>query len=327
MVEYIMLSILNAVVRPLDQVITSIMTAKWRDERIDRPIFIIGVERSGTTLLYSLLANHPDLYWLSRLDSLIPDCPAVSSAFRRLVSRLLPVEQGYVAIPGTISRSKGLLPPSECLPYWRKIFKWGTEENYLIEDDYFTEEDVTNEVREWFYSDLRVRLAWSGKRRVLFKQPGLSLKVRFLSAVFPDGIFLHVIRNPIANFLSMVKAKESSREQFWGIKIPGWREFLQAPKELQAVLQIQRTLEIIERDIRQAGVLERFLRVRYEDITDNPRETLNKILEFCGLKWSDNLEFAIQGIRNRKESREFPGGLSEEVKEILRSLCERYGYS
>ena len=30
-----------------------------------RAIFVVGVEHSGTTILYRMLARHPDLAWLS----------------------------------------------------------------------------------------------------------------------------------------------------------------------------------------------------------------------------------------------------------------------
>ncbi len=35
---------------------------------IYKPIFIVGVPRSGTTLLYDLMAYHPDLAFFSQLD-------------------------------------------------------------------------------------------------------------------------------------------------------------------------------------------------------------------------------------------------------------------
>ena len=40
--------------------------------KIDRPIFIIGVGRSGTTILYNLLSIHPELCWFSRYSDMLP---------------------------------------------------------------------------------------------------------------------------------------------------------------------------------------------------------------------------------------------------------------
>ncbi|MBW2123994.1 MAG: sulfotransferase [Deltaproteobacteria bacterium] len=316
----------NKVLSLLDALLASALKERWRGEKIDRPIFIIGVERSGTTLLYSLLANHPDLYWLSRLDSAIPGCPLFSSVIRRLVafgmSRAI-----YVAIPGTISRSQGLMPPSECLPYWRRIFGWGTEDNYLIPDDRFIEKHVTDDMRKHLYRDLRIRTNFSGKKRMLFKQPGLSLRTRFINDVFPDAIFLHVIRDPVANWLSLVGAKKSSRERFWGIKIPGWQQLLQEPIEVQAALQIQKTLEFIEYDVQEANAIGRYIQVRYESLINHPQRTLNDCVRFCGLKWQNRLDKAIQGVQAISRSDILPENIPEEAKKILFLLREKYRYA
>ena len=41
-------------------------TTKSEELEIIKPIFIVGVPRSGTTLLYHLLAQHPDVGWFSK---------------------------------------------------------------------------------------------------------------------------------------------------------------------------------------------------------------------------------------------------------------------
>jgi len=39
---------------------------KSEELEITKPIFIVGVPRSGTTLLYHLLGQHPSLAWFSK---------------------------------------------------------------------------------------------------------------------------------------------------------------------------------------------------------------------------------------------------------------------
>ena len=319
------LFLLDRLLSPLDGLLARMSKKHIARIKIHQPIFIIGLERSGTTLLYSILANHPDLYWLSRLDSVLPSNPNLSSLLRRFISPIL-TKSTYIAIPGTISRSKGLLPPSECLPYWRQIFKWGNEENYMIEDDHFTEADVDEGIRGFLYEDFGTRLFWMQKKRLLFKQTGFCLKIRFLNAVFPDALFLHIIRDPFMNFLSLVRAKEASHEKFWGIKIPGWRDFLAADKRLQAAIQIRTTLEIIERDIYKAQALERYLQVKYEHLISNPRKTLMEVLQFCDLNWTDKMEDALNGIRRDQRKRP-QDNIPQEIMNILSPVAEKYGYT
>ena len=51
---------------------------------IDRPIFILGNIRSGTTILYNLLATHPEVCWFSNYSDRYPNANAVPLLHRLL---------------------------------------------------------------------------------------------------------------------------------------------------------------------------------------------------------------------------------------------------
>ena len=51
---------------------------------IDRPIFVVGCHRSGTTVLYEALAAHPDVACFTNASNLLPQVPLLSNAFCRL---------------------------------------------------------------------------------------------------------------------------------------------------------------------------------------------------------------------------------------------------
>ena len=54
-----------------------------------RPIFIIGVEHSGTTILYRMLARHPDLAWLSQYSMRGGEVPSrMRVPFYSLINRV-----------------------------------------------------------------------------------------------------------------------------------------------------------------------------------------------------------------------------------------------
>ncbi|MHC4473659.1 MAG: sulfotransferase, partial [Planctomycetota bacterium] len=49
----------------------------------DRPIFIVGPHRSGTTLLYRKLAMHPDVGYYNRADRRCPWSPLLARMLTR----------------------------------------------------------------------------------------------------------------------------------------------------------------------------------------------------------------------------------------------------
>ena len=231
----------------------------------EKPIIIFGAERSGTTLLYSLLANHPDLYWFSRLDSVFPQAPAFCTIIRRVVNYVKPNEN-HVAVKDKLSRSRGLIPPSECFPYWRRYFRYvdETDENDLG-DDYYDARDLNGDTNDFILSDINLRLRLLDKKRLLLKQPAFSLKIGYFNKLFPDALFVHVLRHPLSNYESLLEAKQKSDKKYWGSKFPGWRKYRDADLQLQAGIHLKTILDIITDDVKDCGILNhRYLRIKYE---------------------------------------------------------------
>jgi hypothetical protein len=319
---------LNAPTKLVDRAAAKLVGERAATVEITKPLLILGPERSGTTLLYSLLANHPDLYWFSRLDSIVPDAPVIATRVRQLAARLSSARRQYHAIPGTISRSRGALPPSECLPYWRGIFHWGDEQDYGVEDDRFLASELTEETRLSVARDLRTRLGLSGKPRLLFKQPGFSLKISFLDALFPDAIFIHCVRHPMDNLLSMVKAKRGSGERYWGTKIPAWRDYIDADPTLQAAVQIEAVERIIAEDVALIDDREaRYTRVRLEDLQTDGAARMAELLEFCQLDPSSAVDSAMSHVVSRDAVKDYSSlEMSPGVVEIVKRLCSQADY-
>ena len=294
--------------------------------KIERPIIIIGVERSGTTLLYSILSNHPDLYWFSRLDSMLPGATYLATITRRIISNIVRNDI-YLAIPNTISRTRGLIPPSECLPYWRKYFKFVDEnKNGVKDDDYYSEEDLESHTLKRIHHDLERRLALLGKKRLLLKQPAFSLKIGYFNKLFPDAIFVHVLRHPFTNYDSLYRAKRNSNKKYWGTKFPGWRAYRDIGLEIQSMMHLKEVLEIIERDVHaRDGLPERYLIIKYEDLIEKSLDSLTKVITFCGLEWCQEMHSVLDNIA-RNSGTKVTLLESIEVRKAITPLVNRYGY-
>lgn len=262
--------------------------------QIKKPVFIVGPERSGTTLLYSILSNADGFYWFSQVDSVIPTRPLLAEIIRRFFKII--DRSAFVAHPGGISSIKGINTPSECNSYWKKIFKWGDEQNYLVGNDRFVEEDLSEEQIQYINEDFGKRLKYSGKSRILLKQPGFSLKLRLWNHVFPDAIYLICTRDLEDNVCSLVKAKEESDENFWGTKVDGWKEHMEADYRTQALLQLKKIYKNIADDLENENIAKNTMIVSYDQFVAESEKMSMRIAEFCDVQWNEQMKFASQEI-------------------------------
>lgn len=268
--------------------------SNYLDNKIEKPVFIVGPERSGTTLIYGLLSNADEFYWLSRIDSLMPSMTIMSCVLRKALCFLQP--EVHAAAYEEISMMKGLITPSECMPYWRTLFGWGDEENYLIDDDRFSEQDVTPEIRKRLHKDFDRRMSFLGKSRLLVKQPGFSLKLSFWDAVFENGLYIICTRSVEDNMRSLVKVRKKSDEQFWGTKVPGWRNYLNADDRTKYLFQLFQIYKIMLESIERRHLVEQVMVVPYEKMILDPEMTSRKVAEFCEVEWNPAMEKSLAHI-------------------------------
>ena len=154
------------------------------------PVFVFGADHSGTTILYRMLAYHPDLSWLSQFSLRRGEIPGRR---RRLaadrVDRVLRVVPHPWRKESTRLRHWLVPQPGEEATIWA----------YLLEDD----ETSPDRVR----SHLVAFSASHGGRRLLAKRPDFYRHLGLLKAAFPNARFVHIVRDGRPVALSL-RAKE-----------------------------------------------------------------------------------------------------------------------
>jgi hypothetical protein len=225
---------------------------------IDRPIFIIGPHRSGTTVFFELLGTHPDVgypnVWTRRFPS-----------FPRL---------GY-----GLMRVGGRDHPREAQRFW--------DYHWRGDDDVMTAEDATPEISQWYRSRVARMLALRGAPRMVAKYPRLSFRMGWLDRVFPGALFVHVVRDWRAVVSSTVrrKAKREERGGGWfGVRPPGWREMTDLPHEVAAARLYRLATEEIEREGRRLPG--RVFTVRYGALCASPVRVIESLCSELGLAWT-----------------------------------------
>jgi hypothetical protein len=232
---------------------------------IDRPIFIVGPHRSGTTLLYEVLGRHPDLGYFNRQDRRFPGAPRMAAWLTRL---------------------SGHDRPREAQPVWDRFKRGG--------DDTMTAEHATPDVSVWFRRRVATTLRLRGAPRFVAKYPRLSLRLDWLDAIFPDALFVHVQRDwrAVVNSTVNRQAKRRRRGGGWfGVHHPGWEEMGELPMEVVATRQFVAVTETLEAAAQRfAG---RLFPLRYEGLCREPLDTLSGLLASVDLRWSADFERSV----------------------------------
>jgi hypothetical protein len=149
-----------------------------------------------------------------------------------------------------------------------------------------------------------------------------------LNEIFPDAIFIHIIRDGRAVVHSIKRAREKHSAQFWGTKPPGWRDVLTHPALESCALQWKMIMEHILESAQHLPQ-NRYFEVKYEDFIARPAETFTCLGEKCGLTWSDGfMDDIANGLQNRNFK--WQTNLNPDEKDtlalLLGELLGRLGY-
>jgi hypothetical protein len=245
---------------------------------LSRPVFFVGMPRSGSTLVFDIVTRNPSLAWPSLYVNAMPALPRVEllrNAFdNRAWSMRGQQRQRTRWIPGN-----RLLPqPSEAYPFWNRHAGESFARGYL-EDQVATtstSDTVRRAVLQIVQSQRRARFA--------AKLTGPP-RVAFLRSIFPDAVFVHLVRDGRAVVQSLLGV------DFWrrngGMEGPYWHG---APVEsfideweasgrdpgVLAGLQWRTVVRRFRDESVQLGPTD-FVEVRYEDFVADPLSQIRKI--------------------------------------------------
>ena len=160
---------------------------------ISRPIFIIGVPRSGTTLLYNLMAHHKDLAWFSQYD-LSKVFSKEFLHFYKLRKRLFDIREWSYGKRDIPNYEVLFDVPIEFPQFWE----------HYIGQDWADEKDVDDSSKKHLRETISQIIISKNKKRFLSKYPRNSVRIRYLNKVFPGSIFVNIVRDGRAVVASML---------------------------------------------------------------------------------------------------------------------------
>lgn len=190
------------------------------------------------------------------------------------------------------------------------------------------------------------------RRRLLDKTPRNALRIGFVDAVFPDAVYVFLVRDGRDNVNSLINAWRSPRyrtyelpephsipgtdPRWWKfILYPGWRADDRGPLEVVCAKQWRIANEHIEAAAERLGS-SRCTRVRHEDLVERPVEEIARLMSFLDLPFEDDVRARAEAVKTTpvnaltppargKWRRENPREV-ERVLDLIAPINERLGY-
>lgn len=323
---------------------------KWYEDKIlkvdtshievDSPIFLIGLPRSGTTMLQDILCTHPNLAYITNAMHMYRDCFCAIEDIRK---RLKLDFKGERFLEDSVEVGPG--SPNEGHLFFAE---WAGLDIYSLDHIELRIEDLTPEQIARGQEVIR-RVIWcfGGQANRFFnKNPGHLTSILLIKDMHPDAKIIYIVRDARMCANSMVKLYRRSRAQearvhaLLDLNNGDARSFIPYPRlpNLKAYIaqygpdNLQTTANLWNDAIsyvdKRKDQLPFFYEVRYEDILANPKEEIFKLLEFCELPKIEDRNSAfweklnkIGVVRHTNKYENF-----ELIEEICRENMQRYGY-
>jgi hypothetical protein len=282
--------------------------------KIDKPVFIIGVGRSGSTIFHRIFTRHPNVAWLSsRLCNRFPSKPSVN--------RLLMKAIDYPLV-GEFLRKR--FRSGEGYQFWEYYCK-----GFSSPCRDLLPQDVTNKVKEQI-PQVMSEILTSKRNRLLLKITGWP-RIGFLHEIFDDAKFIHIKREGGAVINSMINV-----DWWWGWRGPQnwrWGELEASQKEewerfnesFIALAGIE--LQILSHAMEKAKRFvddDNLMEVRYEDLCSNPVNIFEEVFEFCELEQLPDLENIIKKHPLRNANYKWQQELTNDQKRIIEHFVRSY---
>lgn len=241
---------------------------------IDRPIFIVGMPRSGSTAYHRVLAEHPALATTTHLTRKAPACYPALKLLSLFVHNHKPGEAGTM---------------------WDKFVTGDT--------DILRAADVTPASRRYYTTAVANVLRLYDRPRFISKCPRNGMRMDFLRAIFPDALFIHLVRDGRAVCRSVLERRQRAGglDRWWDVKPEAWRE-MERDTPVASVGRQWRAVVRYVREVGQTFPAAQFMELRYEDFTRDPVGFLGRTAAFCGLDWSEDARrTASRSIEDRND--------------------------
>jgi hypothetical protein len=211
-------------------------------------------------------------------------------------------------------------------------------------------EEVTDQVRQTAHKLFATYLTAVVSKRVVDKYPELIFRVPFVRQIFSDAKFIFLVRNgwntcqSIEGWSERLGTKvQNETHDWWGVNnrkwkllveqlaavTPGFQEIIPQISAynrhtdmaaVEWILTMQEGLNLVQK------FPESIYMLRYEKLVNQPRQTLQQLLNFCELPPDEKMiKYACQTLSNTQDNQVF--SLAPELLPLFEETMTALGYS
>jgi len=233
-------------------------------EVYERPIFIIGAPRSGSTWFLQLLLSGYRFSYISNLASLLYTSPSLATSIMLRFSTAYSTSN----FKSTFGYVNGLNAPSE----GGKLVDYWFGKDPVNVDPNITKSKIMKK------SINKISKLLDGP--FIVKNLKLSLQLPKLTKLFPNAIFINITRKPLYNAQSIILAKRALKidEKGWfSFVLPDQEELLKLELYEQVVHQISYIEKFILKMKKQIHK-DNFIEIKYNDLCNNTTEIVDEVV-------------------------------------------------
>lgn len=260
------------------------------DVPIQRPVFILGLVRTGTTMASYLMDSDPANRSLLRWEAYNvtpPAAPGMTRSDERCQAEMAQDEAMIKANPGMFATHfEAADGPTECVHLLAQDFRsmmFAALSTTPVYADWLLHCDMSS-AYEHRKRVLQILQSTNPGRWVL-KMPSDSVFIPYIFKTFPDAKVIWTHRNPYQAFASSFSMRGKSRKIFnKDIDI----DYMRGKWPTQLALHLARPLAMAQ------SRPEDIYHLYYDDLTANPLAEMKKVYDWLGDEWTDVAEAGMQ---------------------------------
>lgn len=264
----------------------------------EKPVFIIGHWRTGSTLLHQLMCLDNQFVTPSVFQVTVPDCfisieKYYKPVMRKMMDTTRPMDNVKFGPDAPQEDEFALFRLTLRSPLQRVVFPHRSR-YFLTDDNHFlnnrSESERWERAMMYFYR----KLSFRNNKRVLIKNPFHSMRLKTLMKLFPDAVFIHIYRNPLDVIPSTIRMWNIIARQNWMNK--KWS----GPSVEEVVRLYNLMLHRIEEDMTHVGP-NRFAAVKYEELERDTVGVIRNLYQQLNLNFTDSFLVAMQSFMEQEK--------------------------